>query len=139
MIIANKYELLEKLNSGSFGTVYKGKHIRTGELVAIKIGQMVKESGKSLHHKYIAFIATLLKADPVFRNASEAEREKVAEKIWLVIVCLLMVKAGSDAALEALHGAFDTAAIESTLAAIKQSEVKEYLAANIGKILGTQV
>jgi len=39
MILSNKYELLEKLNSGSFGTVYKAKHIRTGELVAIKIEQ----------------------------------------------------------------------------------------------------
>jgi serine/threonine protein kinase len=39
MILSNKYELLEKLNAGSFGTVYKAKHIRTGELVAIKIEQ----------------------------------------------------------------------------------------------------
>lgn len=39
MILSNKYELLEKLNSGSFGTVYKAKHVRTGELVAVKIEQ----------------------------------------------------------------------------------------------------
>jgi hypothetical protein len=109
------------------------------ELVAIKIGQMIVKGGKSLHHKYIAFIAKLLKADPVMRDLPDAEREKVAEKIWLVIVCLLMFKAGTDATLEALHGAFDTASIEGTLTAIKQGEVKEYLKANIGKILGTQV
>jgi hypothetical protein len=109
------------------------------ELIAIKIGQLVKEGGKSLHHKYIAFIATLLKADPVFRNAPEADRKKVAENIWLVIVCVLMVKAGTDAAFEALHGAFDAASIEGALTAIKQGEVKEYLKAHIAKILGTQV
>jgi serine/threonine protein kinase len=39
MILANKYELLEKLNEGSFGQVYKAKHVRTGQLVAIKIEQ----------------------------------------------------------------------------------------------------
>ena len=109
------------------------------ELVAIKIGQLIVKGGKKLHHNYIAIIAKLLKADPVMRDLPEAEREKVAEKIWLVIVCLLMFKAGSDAALEALHGAFDTASIEGTLAAIKQGEVKGYLKANIDKILGTQV
>ena len=40
MILSNKYELLEKLNSGSFGQVYKAKHVRTGELVAVKIEQV---------------------------------------------------------------------------------------------------
>ena len=37
MILDNKYELIEKLNEGSFGQVYKGKHVRTSELVAVKI------------------------------------------------------------------------------------------------------
>jgi serine/threonine protein kinase len=39
MILSNKYELLEKLNEGSFGQVYKAKNVRTGELVAVKIEQ----------------------------------------------------------------------------------------------------
>jgi casein kinase I homolog HRR25 len=37
MIISKKYELIEKLNEGSFGTVYKAKNIITGDQVAIKI------------------------------------------------------------------------------------------------------
>jgi serine/threonine protein kinase len=37
MIIDKKYELLEKLSEGSFGQVYKGKNVRTDELVAVKI------------------------------------------------------------------------------------------------------
>ena len=35
--IVNNYKLLEKISSGSFGSVYRGEHIRTKELVAIKI------------------------------------------------------------------------------------------------------
>ena len=37
MIIGNKYLLIHKIGSGSFGAVYKGKNIRTNELVAIKV------------------------------------------------------------------------------------------------------
>ena len=37
MIIGNKYLLIRKIGIGSFGVVYKGKNIRTNELVAIKV------------------------------------------------------------------------------------------------------
>lgn len=37
MIINKKYEILNMLGSGSFGTIYKGRNIRTKEYVAIKI------------------------------------------------------------------------------------------------------
>lgn len=37
MTIGNKYELIQKINSGSFGALYKGKNIRTNEFVAIKV------------------------------------------------------------------------------------------------------
>jgi serine/threonine protein kinase len=36
-MIANKYKILNKISEGSFGFVYKGQNIRTGEKVAIKI------------------------------------------------------------------------------------------------------
>ena len=36
-IINNKYTLLKKLGSGSFGSIYKGQNIRTKEYVAIKV------------------------------------------------------------------------------------------------------
>jgi serine/threonine protein kinase len=37
MIIANKYKIMEKLNNGEFGTIFKGENIRTKEKVAIKM------------------------------------------------------------------------------------------------------
>ena len=36
-IIGKKYKLLEKIGEGSFGLIFKGQNIRTGELVAIKM------------------------------------------------------------------------------------------------------
>ena len=62
MIISNKYELLEKLNEGSFGQVYKGKHVRTGELVAIKIER--KSANSSLKNE--AKIYQYLSKEPGF-------------------------------------------------------------------------
>jgi serine/threonine protein kinase len=37
MLIANKYEIIEKINEGQFGIILKGKNKRTNEYVAIKI------------------------------------------------------------------------------------------------------
>jgi len=44
-MIANKYRLLEKLNEGSFGLVYKAENVRTGEKLAMKVE---KKMGKNV-------------------------------------------------------------------------------------------
>jgi casein kinase I family protein HRR25 len=36
-LINNKYKIIEKIGEGSFGSIYKGKNIRTNEELAIKI------------------------------------------------------------------------------------------------------
>lgn len=83
MIIANKYELLEKLNSGSFGTVYKGKHVRTGELVAIKIER--KSNTSSLKNE--AKICQYLAKEPGFLGAKWYQTDE--HFIYLVINLLV--------------------------------------------------
>ena len=65
MMISNKYELIEKLNEGSFGQVYKGKHVRTGELVAVKI-ERKSDAGSSLKNE--ARIYQYLAKEPGFLN-----------------------------------------------------------------------
>ena len=47
-MIANKYRLLEKLNEGSFGLVYKAENIRTGEKLAMKVEKKMGNSVATL-------------------------------------------------------------------------------------------
>ena len=48
-MIANKYNILEKLSQGAFGSIYKAENIRKKELVAIKIE--VKDSSNTLKNE----------------------------------------------------------------------------------------
>ena len=63
MILDNKYEVQEKLSEGSFGNVFKGKHVRTGELVAVKIEQ-ASDTGSSLKNE--AKVYQYLAGEPGF-------------------------------------------------------------------------
>jgi casein kinase I family protein HRR25 len=44
MIISNKYEILEKIGEGGFGKIYKGRNVRTGENVAIKVEPIANQT-----------------------------------------------------------------------------------------------
>jgi DNA (cytosine-5)-methyltransferase 1 len=58
MIIGNKYEILSKIGEGSFGKIYKGKNIRTNELVAIKVESISKVTkllkNESIIYQYLS-------------------------------------------------------------------------------------
>jgi serine/threonine protein kinase len=44
MVIFNRYKILEQINHGSYGAIFKGVNIRTKELVAIKIEKITNQS-----------------------------------------------------------------------------------------------
>jgi serine/threonine protein kinase len=56
MIIANKYKIIENINKGNFGSIFKGENIRTNELVAIKLEdisadtKMLKREAQIYHY-----------------------------------------------------------------------------------------
>lgn len=53
-IINGKYSLIQKIGSGSFGTIYKGENIRTFEKVAIKI-EPIKNGTKLIKNESIIY------------------------------------------------------------------------------------
>jgi serine/threonine protein kinase len=53
IIINNKYILLNKIGSGSFGLIYKGQNIRTKEFVAIKVEPIVDNLKLLKNESYI--------------------------------------------------------------------------------------
>lgn len=83
MILSNKYELLEKLNSGSFGTVYKAKHVRTGELVAVKMEQ----NGLTSSLKNEAKIYQYLLKEPGFPKLKWFKKE---DQLTYLVIDLLV-------------------------------------------------
>ena len=54
MYILSKYELLNKIGSGSFGYIYKARNIRTNSMVAIKT-ENIKNGSKLLKNETIVY------------------------------------------------------------------------------------
>jgi len=45
---AGVFELVEQIGSGTYGQVYKGRHVRTGSLAAIKCMPVTEEEEEEL-------------------------------------------------------------------------------------------
>ena len=87
MILDSKYELLEKLNEGSFGQVYKAKHVRTGELVAVKIERKTVSSS-SLKNE--AKIYQYLSKEPGFTSLKWfGSNDNIRYLVTNLLVCSL--------------------------------------------------
>ena len=53
-LINNKYKIIEELGEVSFGKIYKGENVRTGELVAIKV-ESIQHGNKLLKNESIIY------------------------------------------------------------------------------------
>jgi casein kinase I family protein HRR25 len=53
-LVNNKYKIIEELGEGSFGKIYKGENVRTGELVAIKV-ESIQYGNKLLKNESIIY------------------------------------------------------------------------------------
>jgi serine/threonine protein kinase len=53
-IIGNKYKLIKKIGSGTFGTIFEGKNVRTNEKVAIKM-ELISDNVKLLKNETIIY------------------------------------------------------------------------------------
>ena len=49
-MLSNKYNIIQQLSEGSFGTIYKAENVRTGEFVAIKF-ESKKSNSKTLKNE----------------------------------------------------------------------------------------
>ena len=56
-MINNKYNLIEKIGEGSFGSIFKGQNIRTKEYVAVKVEPIMKDTkllkNESIIYQYL--------------------------------------------------------------------------------------
>lgn len=67
VIIANKYEIIEKIGEGTFGKVFKGKNIRSGVNIAIKIQHKDIENVLKHEAKIYNYIKDI-SGVPIMRN-----------------------------------------------------------------------
>jgi hypothetical protein len=118
------------------GEMYGG--MEKAEQLAIKLGAFIEHGGHALHEKYILAVKKFFRfADKGFREMDDKMQDAFAEKIWMAVVASLMITSGLDAAHAALDAHFGHAAVEGTLTAIKNGELKTYLQKELTRISTT--
>jgi hypothetical protein len=99
-------------------------------------GEWLTQQGHKLHHKYIGFVQKILVYTiPTFKELDAKKQEKIAERVWMVIVAGLLVSSAAGAAHAWTAGEVHMAGIESALAAVKNGEIAAWISAEIAAIV----
>ena len=99
-------------------------------------GEWFQSAGHKLHHKYIGFVQKILVYTiPNFKQLDAKKQEKIAERVWMVIVAGLLVTSAVGAYHAWTSGELQMAGIEGALAAVKNGEVAAWISAEVAAII----
>jgi hypothetical protein len=99
-------------------------------------GEWFQKKGHKLHHKYIGIIQKILVYTiPNFKQLDPSNQEKIAARVWMIIVATLLVASAAGAYQAWSSGELHMAGIEGALTAVKNGEVTAWISAEIAAIM----
>ena len=86
------WELVEMIGEGTYGEVYKGRHLGTGDIAAVKVMDAVQDKEEDIKAELSVLEKHSSHPNIVTFFGSYLKRDRIADdRIWLVMeVCLVL-------------------------------------------------
>ena len=86
------WELVEMIGEGTYGEVYKGRHLGTGDIAAVKVMDAVQDKEEDIKAELSVLEKHSSHSNIVTFFGSYLKRDRIADdRIWLVMeVCLVL-------------------------------------------------